>query len=162
MATNNAINYDISANAATFSAYRSTTSVGVIGNGSIPVIPFDVATINENSVYNTGTGYFTAPVYGYYFFRCSIGFGNLTIAAPQSVTGQITLTFNGSSSNQRNRAYNQPNSIASSNTCIIEGVFIEQLSPGDTVSVGVTLTGEGGNFSDILADVTTFSGYLIF
>jgi hypothetical protein len=160
MATNNAINYDIPANAATFSAYRSTTALNAIGNGAITTFTFDVATINENSVYNASTGYFAAPINGNYFFECSIGFGDLTVAAPQSVTGQISLYINGINTWQR--AYSQPNSIASSNICIIKGNFITGLSAGDTASIGITLLGEGANVSSILADVTTFSGYLIF
>jgi len=161
MATNNAINYDIPAHAATFSAYLSTTSVGAIGNGSITALPFDIATIDENSVYNATNGYFTAPVSGNYLFECSIGFGSLTVAAPQSITGQIVLGINGVT-NQRNRDYSQPNSIASSGICIIKGIFIVGLSAGDTVHIGITLIGEGANVSDILANVTTFSGYLIY
>ena len=53
-------------------AILSTTASDITGDGTIVTIPFDTASFDQASNFNTGTYRFTAPVTGKYWVFCNI------------------------------------------------------------------------------------------
>lgn len=90
-----------SLSAVTFNAYLSSTQDNVTGDGTVYSIIFDTIVNQTGSAYNTGTGVFTAPVAGWYFFNARVLFGNFGGGATYTSMDLITtaLTYSGPSLN---------------------------------------------------------------
>jgi len=74
-----------------FSAYKTTDSTNVTGDGTGYIVIFDTEEFDSGSNYNTTTGEFTAPVAGNYQFNATIDF--ISAAAANSIS--INFVVNG-------------------------------------------------------------------
>jgi hypothetical protein len=148
-----------SATTCIFSAYLSSTQSNVTGDGTVYTIPFNTALVNLSGSYNTGTGIFTAPTTGNYFFTCSV-----------NVDGLLTTHTDGilslSGSNYENRFFRcNFGAIASSGIVQASGSVIIPMTAGQTMSV-FAFAANGTKVVDIIGAAapgiyTNFSGYLI-
>lgn len=139
-----------------FSAYRSSGATNVTGNGGLYRVVFDSEFYDIGSNYNTGTGYFTAPVDGIYLFRAQLELANV------AATGYFYLKLDSSSTQDKQIQGWKP--VTGLNLGY-EVCGIMQLSAADTVSVTIQSYGEAGNTEKVNGDangiVTNFSGILL-
>lgn len=127
-----------------FSVYRN--SAFTIPVNSLTTVVFDTKSFDSGSNYSVSTGLFTAPVSGYYFFTSTIGFVN----AGSDFTAQ--LQKNGSTVKNGNELVLSSGGYGAS----VSG-FI-QLSVGDTVNVGIYISGGATGRTGFN---TYFDGFLV-
>lgn len=119
-----------------FSAYLSSaTSNNVTGDGTGYSIIFDQTIYNVGTSYNTGTGVFTAPIAGLYYFNLAIMAKN--IGSHDTLQLQIntaTQSFQGS--------YCNPSTMkANGNFLQVNMAQLIKLSASDTVSFAIVVAG---------------------
>lgn len=86
-----------------FSVYNNNAIVNVTGDNTIYTIIFDTTDVNQGSVYNAGTGTFTAPITGRYLFGLTCTVSNLSsghnegkvfiVTTPRTYTGNWVNPF---------------------------------------------------------------------
>lgn len=139
-----------------FSAYKSAGSTNVTGNGALYHVIFNSEFFDIGANYNTGTGYFTAPVDGIYLFRAQV---ELAVIA---ATGYLYLKLDSSSTQDKQMQYYKPTTAVNFG---YEVTGIMKLSAADTVRVIIQSYGEAGNTESVNGDangiVTNFSGILL-
>jgi len=109
-------------------------------------LSYNVTNSNNGGSMDLGTGLFTAPVSGYYYFNY-YGF------VDQGLTGNTTVTFQKNGAYFPSRIYNDENGTAYGPGINISAVIY--LSVNDNVRVNITGAGMHGN------DNSFFSGFLI-
>lgn len=142
-----------------FSAYRSTPQ-SLPGNTMTQVI-FDTAIANVGSAYSTGTGFFTAPVTGFY------GFSGTIMTSPIGV-GITTLDLGFLGSVYGTTSF-QIDSAAFATSGQYQATFSWNIpmTAGDTIGVNIYATGgatssiNGGALGATFNSQTLFSGYRI-
>ncbi len=68
------------ASAVQFSAYKSADATNATGNATVYTIVCDTVVENVGGGYNNGTGVFTAPISGLYYFMCIVDMANIGAA----------------------------------------------------------------------------------
>ena len=127
-----------------FSAYDLSASRP--SNGDILI--FAKTHLNDNSVYNTATGRFTAPIDGVYVFHATLHMS--------SIKKYIKVEFNAGGKAVGKFAvgdeYHFPNS---------SGSAIAQLQKGAEVYLKVISATSGSRFREGTSGMCTFSGHLV-
>lgn len=146
-----------SSNIASFSAYLSSTQNNVTGDGTAYTIIYDTVLYNNGSAYNNGTGVFTAPQTGLYYFQSQVVFSD-TVGITNTNLSLVTT----------NKTYASHGSLTwvesgSSRAAMYYSVICE-MSAGDTASFVLTFSG-GTKIVDVIGDATNpytaFTGYFI-
>lgn len=144
-----------------FFAYRSSNVSNVTGNGTNYTVIFDSTLANVGTVYNTGTGTFTAPVAGNYYLMANVTISSLNANA---TGGNMTFVTTA-------RNFGSPQSIApgasrdAANNFTLQGTCIAIMSANDTCTVTLEVSGTTQTIG-VLGQAaslvyTYFSGYLI-
>jgi hypothetical protein len=140
-----------------FTATRTSNLSNVTGDGTNYTVVYNSAPVNIGTVYNAGTGIFTAPYSGYYLFTAGIATGGLGVA---HTSGKTVFLHNGSEAGAQWMANYYVMMTSDGNAPI---ATIYELAASDTFAVRFTVSGGaktigirgGGN------GVTTFTGFLI-
>jgi len=121
-----------------FSAFKSSTTNNVTGNGTTAVVVFDTAPTNPGGSYNTATGVYTAAATGLYTFFASVTLTNIAVTH----TG-MELAFTGSVEGMNTSTIN-PGVVFSpllSSSLSQPMSTIIRMTAGDTMSISVTVSG---------------------
>jgi len=116
-----------------FSAYKSSTSSSVTGDGTDYTIIFDTKLADPSSSYDDTTGIFTAPVTGMYAFNASAFIQNIGAGHTQ-----ISMAVNTTSANFVGPLYN-PVPIAVGGVLIAMVQAAAFLNAGDTAQIIVAV-----------------------
>lgn len=142
-----------------FFARVSGTPTDVTGDGTAYTVIFDVETFDQGSNYNTGTGIFTAPVTGRYFFQSCVGLQGILVGHTQT---NLTISNIGVQDYiVRAGAIFSILSADGINTIMNQAVI--PLTAAETVSVIVTVS-NGTKVVDVYGQNNSswFSGALLF
>ncbi len=137
-----------------FSAYKSSTSNNVTGDSTTYTILFDTVIFDQASNYASGTGIFTAPVTGRYFFTAAVFVnGGTNIQNNNNIFSVVTTA----------RSYNIYPTSQTTQVSTAITVFAD-MSVNDTAKITITLSDTGGKVDDVFGNAsmnTYFSGYLV-
>lgn len=114
---------------------KNTSNLNVTGDGTPVTVVYNVATIDPQSSFNTGTGIFTAPVTASYTFITNLFFSGISAA---HTAFQYNLLVNGSPIGIY--LVNGAN-VNSSMGLTLESFLALSLTAGDTVGVQVVVSG---------------------
>ena len=144
-----------------FFAYKSGVTNDVTGDGTAYTVIFDSTTFNTTSSYNTGTGIFTVPTTGNYFFQSNVIFSGIL----NTHTGaQLVFTLNTGA--QYFLQYSNPFNGSNATQLAYAGASVISLTAGQTVKVVLTVN-SGTRVIDIQGSaiatngITTFCGFLL-
>ncbi len=138
-----------------FTVHVSSHIDNVTGDGTNYNIVFDTVNFDQGSNYNTGTGFFTAPITGRYFFNTSVAFFNLG-AAFNSLIIQFNTTAGVKEIYRINPSTNSVGGIFTSG-----GSFLINLTSGDSCAVLVQVAGSTKTIGITGTPDSFFSGYLV-
>ena len=146
------------ASQAAFSVYLTNTVSDVTGDGTEYTIIYDTALANVGTVFNLGTGVFTAPVAGLYQFNCTLAFIDVGVGTgPELKLNTTGNTFLVTGSVD----------LGSSNLVMLCGSWIVSMASTNTASIscimsGTTLTVDVSGLIGVAnRAVNTFSGCLV-
>lgn len=144
-----------------FVAYKSSATANVTGDGTLYTVIFDSTVSNVGAAYNTGTGIFTAPNTGLYYFSATV---DPTTFLVTHTTAQMQLI---GSVNQYSFAIVNPFNVSNgaNNNCQLSGSIAIPMTAGDTMKVTVTVSGGTKTCSvygqALVGVYTFFTGYQI-
>ncbi len=120
-----------------FSARLQNDISTATGDGTVFVIPFDIAYVNDGSNYDTTTGIFTVPTggAGVYHFEANVTLNNVIVGHTAS---QSFFTWNGF---DQNFSFINPGVVQSGGFFTANGSWTILLSDADTVSVAQQVSG---------------------
>jgi hypothetical protein len=171
MATNNSVNTYLTPTSGQvlapgqclFASSLSATASNVTGDGTYYIIIFDTVSINQNSNYNNGTGTFTAPITGNYFFSANVEFFDLTAAGGW----QLFLSVNAGGGPNIGGGVQSAALLPgfASNTLSVSIDSVLHLNAGNTINVmlyvGLTPSSKQVDVFGDAEPQTTFAGFLI-
>lgn len=146
-----------------FMAYLNADATDVTGNGTLYTVVFNAEKFDQNSDFNTGTGVFTAPVTGHYFFHTSVR--PINLGATTDYVG--TLVIGGTSAWNYELWHIDPTNIDPAGGAYLNmnGTCFVPMTAGDTAHVAVVCTGVGADTVDIDGNagtgITYFGGWLV-
>lgn len=142
-----------------FLAHKSANTTLATGDSTVVTVLFDTVDFDTLTNYTAGTGTFTAPAAGKYFFSASVSMSNLTSG---HTSGQFYVAA--TSRTVELNLYN-PFAIASAGFAGMNGSCLIDMSAGDTCVVKYqvngstkTVTTDGGATA---TNSTFFSGFLV-
>jgi len=156
------------ANSITISATASTTTPlfqavfgsgvsNVTGDGTLYTLLWDTAVFDQTSSYNPATGFFTAPVNGFYVFSAFFLVTGLTA----SFTGLNAYIYT-TSRNYLTTLLNPANSFSGNQYLVHVPATICQMSAGDTASIRFSVGASTKTIGIVAPGSSAFSGYLIY
>jgi hypothetical protein len=138
-----------------FSAYLSATANNVTGAGTVYTIIADTELFDIGANYNNGTGIFTAPKTGVYFFEATARLTGMTTA----------MTFGALSIPHTSYTIIMENSRPAVTAALMLHVQgIASMTAGQTASVTITVYNGAGDTADLVGGatlITSFSGCLL-
>jgi hypothetical protein len=137
----------------------ATTATNVTGDSTDYTILFDNIVFDQDSNFNTGTGVFTAPVTGRYYFSVQIAVANMNIS-------MTAAYFQVSCTSRAFLFYNcNPYAISNSGSAGLVGSSFVDMAATDTLHVHIAIAGStktvtlvGNSSGDIR---TSLSVYLV-
>jgi len=136
-----------------FTSNLGSSPTNVPTNGTPYTVIFDTVTFDNASNYNNGTGVFTAPATGIYYFSTSIFWQSVS-----TVIGYLAVGFNINGSLVDTIKLNSPNIVYTGGYADMSTSYIVKLTAAQTVSVQITAATGSGNAGILLG---WFSGYLV-
>jgi len=142
-----------------FMAYKSAATANVTGDGTIYTVICNTELFDQASNYNNGTGVFTAPYDGRYFFGATVQVTGITAAMTVVI---VTFAISGSK-NMQIGGINGSARDVNNNIVFSSGVFVT-LTAAETVSLtvqainGTKVAGINGAATN---STTTFYGHLV-
>jgi len=137
-----------------FSAYLSSTSSNVTGNGTPFDVPFNAELTDPGA--NFASSVFTAPSSGAYQFQAQVRINGITAAADM-----VEISIIPSAGVTRYARWEKTNDILTDKTYPASGIIV--LAAGATVKVTAEVTGEASNVCDVVGAgaplVTSFDGF---
>ncbi len=147
--------------APSFLAYKSTTATNATGDGTAFTVIFNSTVFNITTSYATGTGLFTAPLTGNYYFQTNLVFEPL-------ISGHThgSLSFVVSTGATYVIAFDNPFAQNNGSQTTYNSSAIIPLVATNTVKVVLTITGSTktvGVLGQAIASggLATFSGFLL-
>ena len=139
----------------TFNVGLQATTSNVTGDGTVYTIIYDTSNFDTTSSFNLGTGTFTAPSTGYYFFTLNISTQNVgaahTVGVANIGSGLATLQFN---------PFGQADSTGRGTMAVNNLVH---MNSGDTLQTSLQISGGTKTISiGGAASFCYFSGYKLF
>jgi hypothetical protein len=147
--------------APSFLAYLSSTASNTTGDGTAFTVVFGSTVFNITTSYATGTGLFTAPLTGNYYFQTNLVFEPLLSGHTKG-----TLSFVVGSGAIYIVAFRNPFAQNNGTQTVYNSSAIIPLSSTDTVKVVLTITGSTKTVSILgqaiaSGGLATFSGFLL-
>lgn len=142
-----------------FSAYLNTTATNTTGDGTDYTVKCDTKFFDQGTVYNTGTGTFTAPIAGNYLIGGSIDMRN----ASGKTNGQMQIVASGKTFIFQ---VTDPNVLSPATDVGFVGSILLNMAASDTATMHLIVSGGTKNVSVIGLDLigsyfTTFWAYLV-
>ncbi len=143
-----------------FHAYLSNTQINVTGDSTVFIPLFNTVSVNQNSVYDAGTGTFTAPSTGIYYFNAGVYFFDIVVA---HTSGSLAFVSNVLAHSGTVSILN-PSTVANASRAYqISGSWVTPMTAGDTMQIGLAVE-NGTKTVDVnggVQPITFFSGYQI-
>jgi hypothetical protein len=144
-----------------FSAYKSSTSSNVTGDGAAYTVIFDTEIFDQGSNYNTSTGTFTAPVAGKYLFTTVVNANTISSAMTLLQLSIVTTAQTYVVLDLSPTAVKDSNSGGS-----FAGQVIANMSSGDMATVVITISNGSSNSAQVYGQsasprYTFFTGHLV-
>ena len=157
--TNTAGNITVATTNTAFSAALRTTTAAVTGDTTNYTITADYNVLNDGGYYNTGTGVYTVPTTGSYFFSITLGVAGISAL---NTLGQATIYVNGVYNKQMlsSNFYNASNGTAPA-TLTICGSTVVPLPAGAAITFVVNVNSNPTKNVSLIGVTTTISGWLM-
>ncbi len=132
---------------------KASNVLNVTGDGTNFIIIFDSIIFEQGTNFNIGTGTFTAPIDGIYFFTSNILLSNIAVSHNAM---NFNLFRNGSFDNGFDEF--SPGAVRTApNTCIVQGSCVLSLTAGDDINMNINVAGG----TKTIATDGNFFGYLV-
>lgn len=138
-----------------FGAKKTANQDNITGAGTVATINYESEFFDLNSDYD-GTGTFTAPADGSYFFSASV-----YLTGINSLSTNCLLAFAATPITIYFFQGNFAGAASGGALCVKSGTQVIYLDSGDTVKISASISGMAGNTADATAGDLFFSGFLI-
>lgn len=145
-----------------FSAYLTANQAAATGDATQFTIPYNAVIWNQGGNFNTGTGIYTAPVTGKYFFTATVDMQGLTNA---HTAGIVWIAVTGRTYTSSTMNYGAIRSVNGLDELQVTVTCLADMIAGNTARVTLTVANGAKvvsvNQTSAVVPQTTFQGYLV-